>query len=361
MDYYPVQQCLQELFQRLIPMTEAQTRRISQCCLAVLLAGEPGLSKLARQLENGTQTASRVQMIRRLLDAPYLCWDYVYKPFIQHLLASYQAEQFHLIMDRTDLVDHHSDLLCLSLHFHRRAIPIAWTLLPNKMSGFIEQKDLIKRCVPLIPPDRAVIFHGDNEFGAVPTMKYIRDLGWDFIVGQSAKHYYRYSPDDMPQTMKTIPVTKTRAAYLRNIDITKKHWYGPVNLFAFYHPVYHRNHRKQDIRYYATSLPIASQLRRLGQRRWGIECYFKDLKSAGWRLPLSRLRCPKRYESLLILLNLSYSWTTSLGRWLSKTSQRYLVDSKLIRTLSLFRIGWDWLVHTFRTNRLCPVLTTLYR
>ncbi|MGB7340927.1 MAG: transposase [Phototrophicaceae bacterium] len=361
MDYYPVKQSLQELFKRLIPSTASQNSHISQFCLAMLLADSPNLSRIARHLDHPTQQHSRMQWIRRLLDASYLNWDYVYQPFIRHLLASYASDTFHLIIDRTDLVDHHSDLLSINLNFHRRSIPLVWTLLPNKMSGFLEQKPLIERCFSLIPKDKTVVFHGDNEFGGVPTMQYIRQLGWHYILAQSAKNYYRTSPLATPHSMSTLPVTKSRAVYLQNIEITKRHWYGTVNLFAFYHPVHHRNRRKQEIRYYATSLPLTPQIRRIGKRRWGIECYFKDLKSAGWRLPLSRLRDPNRYESLLILLNLTYSWVTCLGRWLSKTSQRCLVDAKAHRHLSLFRIGWDWLVHTFRTNTVCPVLTTLYQ
>lgn len=361
MDYYPVKQCLQVLFERQIPLSKAQNRHLSDFCLALLLAGQPQLSKIARQLDHPTQQASRIQWIRRLLDATYLSPEYVYKPFIKMLLNSYTSPTFHVLIDRTDLTDHEYDLLCISLNFHHRSIPIIWQIVPTGTTGYPQQKRLIEQCVSLIPANKSIVFHGDNEFGSVSTMRYIHQLGWDFILAQASKNYYYPMPYASPQTLSTLPVTPTQAVYCQNILLTKKHQYGLVNLFAFYHPVYHRNRRKQDVRYYATSLPTTQNLRRIGRRRWGIECYFKDLKSAGWQLPLSQIKHIKRYNSLLTMINLAYSWITCLGRWLSKTSKRHLVDHKSNPHLSLFRLGWDWLVHTFRCNQLCPVLTTLYR
>ena len=361
MDYYPVEKCLQVLFERLMHLSPVQSCQLRDISLALLLAGQPSLSKIARQLARPTQQASRVQWVRRLLDAPFLSQERVYQPFIRRLLATYQSKTLHLLIDRTNLIDHERDLLCISLYFHRRSLPIAWILIPHSMTGYERQKALIDDSLSLLPTEKMIVFHGDNEFGGVPTMKYVHSLGWDFILAQASNIYYRQRPDGLPARLDTLPVTSQQAVYLKRIELTKRHWYGAVNLFAFYHPVYHRNRRKQDIRYYATSLPITPHLRRIGRHRWGIECYFKDLKSSGWALPTSCLRHPKRHESLLILLNILYSWLTCLGRWLSKTSRRYLIDCHPHRHLSLFRIGYDWLVHTFRCDGLVPVLTTLYR
>lgn len=361
MDYYPVKKCLQVLFERQIPLSKAQNHHLSDFCLALLLAGQTHLSKIARQLDHPTQQASRIQWIRRLLDAPYLTPEYVYYPFIKSLLHSYASPTLHLLIDRTDLVDHETDMVCISLNFHHRAIPLVWKIVPNGMTGYRQQKELINQCIPLIPTTKSVIFHGDNEFGSIATIRYVQQQGWDFILAQSSKNYYYPTHHATPQTLATLPVTPTQAVYCQDILLTKKYQYGLLNLFAFYHPVYHHKRRKQDIRYYATSLPVTQNLRRVGKRRWGIECYFKDLKSAGWQLPMSQLQHVKRYNSLITVLNLAYSWITCLGRWLSKTSQRYLIDNKPSPHLSLFRLGWDWLVHTFICNQLCPVLTTLYR
>jgi hypothetical protein len=115
-----------------------------------------------------------------------------------------------------------------------------------------------------------------------------------------------------------------------------------------------------EYRYCATSLPIAHTLRTLGRRRWGIECCFKDYKSAGWNLDLSQIDNFARRDSLLLVLSLAYLWATAVGRWLCKTGNRTVVDAHSSRQLSLFRIGWDWLVTQFRQQLPWPSISTLY-
>lgn len=360
MNYYQVEEALQAVIRTTIPLSEAQRRRIGQICEAVLLAGSSQVSWLARQLKQMTHQDSRIQWLNRVLSRSYLCQDYVYHPFVQTVLKQYVASRLHVLMDRTTFAVHETDLVMLSFNFRKRAIPIGWTFMAHGMSDYELQKQLIDRCYRLIPNEISVVFHGDNEFGSVDLMKYLKDLGWDFIVGQSSKNCYRIYPNRDWQSFGTLPVTKTKPIYLEQVEVTRKHAFGLLNAFAFYKPRFGKKRRKQDIIYCVTSLPIVPTLRRVGHRRWGVECLFQDLKSSGWQIQKSDVTHPKRREGLLTVLNLCYLWTTCLGRWLCKTSQRHLVDAKPNRRLSLFRIGWDWLVHQYRVAGECPALTTLY-
>ena len=121
----------------------------------MLLAGTTHLSKIARWLTDDTQQDSRIQWIRRLLEANYMRQEYVYYPLIQHALSQYKANRLHLIMDRSPLPDHGThqgcDLLSVSLNFRKRAIPLVWEFMPHGMSGYDRQTRLIERCRPLLP------------------------------------------------------------------------------------------------------------------------------------------------------------------------------------------------------------------
>lgn len=361
MDYHRVEKSLQAVIDATIPLSPAQRERIRQVCEGVLLAGSSQLSWIARWLAQTSQKDSRIKWLARLLEADYLSQEYVYAPFAKQILKHYAPAALHLVMDRTVWREHETDLVTLSLNFRQRALPIVWEFMSTGMSSAEQQKALLKRALPLLPAGIPVIFHGDNEFGSVRLMQSLRDLGWDFMVGQSSKNYYRFGPYSEWQCFGDLAVTRRRSVYLANVEVTKDHRYGLLNVFAFYKPRFGKKHRKQDIIYCATSLPIAPTLRRIGQRRWGVKCQFRDLKSSGWQIQKCDLSHPKRREGLLCVLNLCYLWTTCLGRWLCKSSQRHLVDAKAQRQLSLFRIGWDWLVNQYRTERDCPVLTTLYQ
>lgn len=360
MDYNSVEKSLEQGILRLAPLSESQRHRLGQLCMSLLLAGETNLRKLARQLPGDTKQDSRVRWLQRLLTTPFMTAEVVYHPMIKSILHGLKAKEIHLIMDRSDVIDHQVDLLSINLSFRKRSIPIAWQLRATGMTSANTQIQLLKVCEPLLPPESTVIFHGDNEFGSVAMMRWLTAHHWHFILGQASKNYARRIGDGQPFQLDTLPITQTQSARLNHLELTKAHWWGPVNLFGFYNPVYHRNRRKQDVRYYATSLPSHRNWRRIGARRWGIECYFKDLKSSGWNLTYARIDTQKRLSGLILGLNIVYLWATCVGRWLCKTSRRSEVDNYPIRHLSLFRMGWDWLVNALRSGASCPDLTRLY-
>jgi hypothetical protein len=361
MDYYRFENALQAVIDASISLSSSQKGRIKQACEAVLLAGSSEISWIARWLPQTTSKDSRNQWLSRLLKTRYLCQEFVYEPFVKKLLKHHNPAQLHVLMDRTPFVVQDTDLVSISLNFRKRAIALGWEFMPHGMSGYDLQTRLIERCYGLLPSHIPIIFHGDCEFGSVRLMQYLQDLDWDFMVGQSSKNYYRSYPHGDWQTFGDLAVTKTRSIYLEDVEVTKTYGYGLVNIFAFYKPRFGKKRRKQDIIYCATSLPTAPTLRCTGHRRWGVECQFRDMKSSGWNVQNCHISDPKHREGLLTLLNMSYLWATSIGRWLCKTSQRRLVDAKSKRHLSLFRIGWDWLVNQYRTERQCPALLRLYQ
>lgn len=70
----------------------------------------------------------------------------------------------------------------------------------------------------------------------------------------------------------------------------------------------------------------------------------RDFKSYGWNVEASRLRDPKRLERLLLGIALAYVWLIQLASAVIKRGKRRLVDRTARRTLSYFRIGWNWLL-----------------
>jgi hypothetical protein len=363
MNYYPVEESLQALLKAYVPLSAAQQARIGEIGMGVLLAGSSHLNELARWLKQATHQSSRVRWLQRTLEAPYLAQEYVYAPLVKQALAGYSAKYWHIVMDRSTLADRQTDLLSLNLAFRRRSIPLGWRCVAHGRTAALTQIALLEQCRPLLPADPTVIFHGDAEFDSIPLLRYLQQHHWEFIVGQTnTKTYSPHQANDWAP-LATLPVTKTKAVYREAIDLTRTYQFGPVSLFAFYQPRFSldKRKRKRDITYCVASLPITPALRRLGQRRWAIEPFFRDYKSSGWQLHTSTLTHAPRRDGLLTILALVYLWATCLGRWLSKSGQRSQVDAHAQRHLSLFRIGWDWLVHSYRTDQLCPALLTLYQ
>lgn len=82
---------------------------------------------------------------------------------------------------------------------------------------------------------------------------------------------------------------------------------------------------------------------RIYQRRFWIEEMFRDFKSRGWDIETSGLRIPARFERLLLMIALAYVWFVQRGLFVVKRGLRRWIDRRARRTLSYFRLGWNWL------------------
>jgi hypothetical protein len=361
MNYLPAEAGLQAIFKACMPLSPAQTGRIATVCNALLLAGEVHLTKIARFIKGETQQDSRVRGIKRLLEAEFMTQERVYQSLLQHALSTFHDKCWHLIIDRTTLWDGEVDLATISLHFHKRAIPLVWCRVPFGGAPASTYVELLQRCVPLIPRHAAVIFHGDTEFGGSEMIRALRELEWDFILAQEGNWHF-YPPHTTPSIPFTgLKVTPRQSCQLAQVELFAEHRLGGINILAFYQPHYTQAGQcKRRICYLATSLPLQAGVRRLGRRRWGTEPFYRDYKSAGWHVTWSQLENASRQEGLLIVLAIAYLCSVCLGRWLCKTGQRFQVDAQPIRHLSLFRIGWDWLIHQLISHFPIPPLLRLY-
>jgi hypothetical protein len=348
------------LFRRHLPLSESQIGRIACVTVGMLMAGTAQLSKVARWVRTDTQQDSRIQFVRRLLDADYLTQQQVYQPLLRQALSFYQAPVWHLVIDRTTLSKaRNRELLAVSLNFRKRAIPLMWQVIDFGCTSPDEQIPLLKRAEQVIPAGQSVVLHGDTEFGSVKVMRFTQQQHWDFILGQPENTCFHDGCSW--RLLEELPVSPRQAVYLSDVRWTRQHDYGPLNLFAFYSP--HQASElapRRDYRYCVTSLPITHTIRRVGRRRWGIEPFFRDCKSSGWELASSALTCFSRLNRLLTLLSIDYLWATCIGRWLCKSGRRSEVDIKPSRHLSLFRIGCDWLIHQHVMGREWPSMLALY-
>jgi hypothetical protein len=361
MDYLSVEVSLQAVLRMSLPLSPAQTGRIAKLWMALLLAGEVHLTKMARFIKGKTQQDSRVRWIKRLLEAPFMSQERVYQPFLKQMLRNFGGSCWHLVIDRTTLWDGKVDLVTISLNVHKRAIPLVWCQVPFGGGPLRTYVDLVRQCAPLVPEAVPVIFHGDSEFGGADMIRALRELDWEFILGQERHWCFRVAPTAPAVPFASLPVTPSRSCQVSRVELFAQERLGGINLLAFYQPHYTQTgRRKRQICYLATSLPLQTGTRRLGRRRWGTEPFYRDYKSGGWHVTWSHLQTPSRQEGLLILLALAYLWSVCMGRWLCKTGHRAWVDSQPIRHLSLFRIGWDWLIHQFISDLPVPMLLRLY-
>jgi len=351
---------MQEAFESMMPLTSAQSGRLTQMCNALIEAQDITLSKLARVLPRQSSQPSRSQWVQRILKTPFLTQHHLYRPLLNWALRVHNTEEWHLILDRTELSTREYDLAMISLHYFGRSVPIHWQPVNRGGAEAVVYRDMIREVAGWLPllPSQTVIFHADSEFGTITLLQELKALRWDFIVGIRGQHYLCDPRTDTRQPFEQYDIPDSKTLRIPDVACFVSQPVA-INAFAFREEHHNAGQKKRDCRYLVTSLPLDDAIKRVGRRRWGIEPLFKDYKSAGWRINHSYV-CDARFQGLLVVLAICYLWMVTTGRWLSKTSQRHKIDNHRQRHYSLFRIGWDFIVHKIKIAQPPPTPFTLY-
>jgi len=94
-------------------------------------------------------------------------------------------EQIVFIVDGTKVSFAHQ-MLMISLAYHKRTIPIAWTWVDHVRghSTAATQLALLAYVRSLWPKGIAVLLVGDTEFGSVEVLRRLDELHWDYVLRQ---------------------------------------------------------------------------------------------------------------------------------------------------------------------------------
>jgi hypothetical protein len=190
-------------------------------------------------------------------------------------------------------------------------------------------------------------------------MRQLKDYGWSFMLAVTGDSHLWFPRQQHSRAFCDLAPNDNKIYYFSDVACftTRR---VPVNAFAFSETHYSGGKKRREMAYIVTNLPLDHTTKRLGKRRWGIEPFFKDYKSSGWKIGTSNLVKPERIEGLLVFLAICYVWMVTTGRWLSKVGRRREVDSHRKRHYSLFSIGWDWIVSMFKRGKPPPIPLRLY-
>lgn len=340
------------LCQVLVGFRVTQIRNLSLWVWGLLRAGHCALGRVADQLPIDGTKESRIQRLKRWLVNPRIVGDRVYGPLVRRTLSRWHRPELTLVLDRTEWGPF--NVLFVGVALLGRVLPLAWTVLSHKgNSDFSEQKALLERVRPWLPPAPQKGILGDGEFKSVELMQYARSLGWDFGLGQSSDTLFRDASGAWKK-LGELEVPKMEPLYLSEIYLTKEHGFGPVNLIAYW------DRDRKEQRYLATCRPAKAATFRWGRQRSWIEGTFRDDKSGGFCLEATHLTDPERLNRLLLVMAVAYLWCFHVGRWVFKTGQRRMVDAAKRRSLSYFRLGFDWLRRTINVGGVLKIGFAVY-
>lgn len=292
------------------------------------------LSQIANKIPGQATRSSRTKQLSRLMANKHIQVRSWYEPLGRRLLTQAAQHQnwVRLLIDCSKVGNGHQ--LCLvALAYRRRAIPIAWTWVRARKghSSGRKQQALLTYVAKLMPAQAQVIVSGDSEFTPLQTL--LDQLGWFYVLRQKGSHLIRLTAQDEWQRCDSLLAQPGRR-WLTDVQLTAQHQHQ-CNFLA----LWLKGHKIPWL--LATNLPTPLLTRRHYSRRMWIEEMFGDFKSHGFDLEQTRLRHCQRLSRLTLAVVLLYLWLVAFGSKVVKTGQRYLVDRRDRRDLSIFRIGKD--------------------
>lgn len=338
-----------KLQRRLRASNEAQVRNLALLSQALVFSRNCHLTNLALEMPIEGERERLIQRLRRLLKNSQVQWRVHYLPLVKELLNHWPDQEVNLIMDRTDIGQEKS-ILMLALAFKHRALPLSWRVLPFGGTGEALQMSLLDEVEPYLPAvgEKRICFYGDSEFRAVALQRYCQQRQWGWQVGVKSDTLF-HQGDGQWQPLSSMPIQPGERRHCHHITLTQAHCFGPVHLTVDW------KHNHQQPRYVVCDRPTKHATWRSGRKRFWIEPFFRDYKSAGFDLECSRITDDERLMRLLLGMAVTTLWLLHLGHWVVQSGRRPWLSTEYRNDYSLFRLGRDYAQRSLTQNWKLPI------
>jgi hypothetical protein len=328
-----------------------QTRNLAWFITGLVVAAHCQLTRIAPHLPWDGERDRIIQRLRRIIMNPRLDVRTLYGPTAGYLLHWLNGPQgIVLVIDRTTL-SNHLNILMVGIAFRGRVLPFAWKV-QKKQGSF--QRRYLEACLRFIaqwaPPHAQIWVVGDREYQDVALQTFVRDtLGWHFVqrLDQST---WVFPARGRAFKLKERGLRPGQFRSFGRVRITQQH-FGGVELIGYWAC------GEDEPWYLISDCTLDQQQVRVYRKRFWIEEMFRDFKSHGWDLERSGLLHPPRMQRLLLLIALAYVWLVNIGVQVVKRGLCAWADRRARRTLSYFRLGWNWVHRALARNESLPTIT----
>jgi hypothetical protein len=298
---------------------------------------------LGSTIPSDIQAASREKQAKRFLEDKNTTYQAHYLPFLSVFLKNQLAGKttgIRIVIDGT-VVNKGFVGLMASLVVGTRSIPLVWLLKAGQKGHFETSMHVALIHLLAVTFQRAAIspvevtILGDGEFDSI-VLQALCDAGygWKYVFRTSSDTLLYDSKDQLHARDVQLD-SEEDFVFLPNIEFTGKK-YGKVH-FLYWHE---RAKYEKPI-YLVSNWNDPQKIMDYYKERFSIETMFKDFKSNGFHMHLSRLKKEHSLTNLLMLVCIAFCLMMNLGTQnqtmdesLQKKIQRTRTDGK--RPFSLF-------------------------
>jgi hypothetical protein len=304
---------------------------LAQFLVAVIRVRSVNLSELSTAFIGKALQASNYKRLQRFFREFRLD----YSEFARTIATWIEVkEDWVLTLERTqwEFGTQMHNVLVLGVAYKGVAIPLLWTLLPNRSNSYAYQrKALIHRFQRIFPTQAIAYLTADREFIGKDWLSYLGSKRIPFCIRiRECDYLYDGQRSISPRVLfSNLQPGQVQA-------LSKRRRVGGIWVFV----VATRLKDDKLLVLITSSQPKAALVDY--SRRWQIETLFGCLKSRGFNLEATHLSRRHRLSKMLALLTIALIWSLHTGEW--QHQQQKLPLKKHGRPpLSLFRLGLDFL------------------
>jgi hypothetical protein len=328
----------------------AELRNWVWVVVGILQSKSVSLSKIATHVPGETQAESRVTTIRRwLMNLHVDVWSF-YEPVLEQALIDWKSEVAHVILDGVMIGGDRWQILRLSVVHGYRAIPIHWIVVPGTGIPAAEklEKMLTDTAVFLRPKVKEVIFLADRGFRDCDWAQMCLKLGWHYVIRMTNNTIVTLK-DGRNCRIDELGVQLGQQRFFQDVWLTKDMKLC-ANLSVSW-TAGDDKHAPELLSVVSDQRACPPRLRDYGMRM-DTEQSFRDDKSGGFDMADTRLQHADRLERLLLALAIAKLWCHELGEQILANGEdaRRAIDPGPTRELSIFQLGFRWLLHCLSTH-----------
>jgi hypothetical protein len=325
-------------------MHQYQQECVALAILGIVLTGNAIMQRVAEilheRMSNPAKVASYDRRFQRLIDNEGINVTDWWERFLQHTLPYWDTRRATLVLDCTPY-NKSFTIVFIGILVQKRLLPLAWEIMPQSEKWEEGQWSIVDRLFRQVSEylhSKHVTVLADRGLTALPLIRLCERYHWHYVLRMKNEEYvrrnFRTSYRDWQRGCDFL--LKKGTSWYGKILLWKEHGFA-CTLSACWDPEF------EEPWFLISDLPASSKNILLYAFRMRVEATFQDTKSRRWCIESSQIRDTRHLNRWLLIVFLSFWWTTHLGASCKHHGHAKEFDRTDRYDKSLLRLGHLWI------------------
>jgi hypothetical protein len=325
-------------------MHQYRQESIALAILGIVLTGNAVMQRVAEtlheRLSNPPKVSSYDRRLQRLIDNGDINVTDWWERFLQHALPNWDTRRATLVLDCTPY-NKSFTIVFVGILVQKRLLPLAWEIMPQTEKWEEGQWSIVDRLFSQVSQflhSKHVTVLADRGLTALSLIRLCERYHWHYVLRMKNEEYvrrsWRKSYRDWQRGCDFI--LKKGISWYGNVLLWKEHGFA-CTLSACWDPEF------EEPWFLISDLPASPRIVALYRFRMRVEATFQDTKSRRWCIESSQLCDARHLNRWLLVIFLSFWWTTHLGASCKHHGQAKEFDRTDRYDKSLLRLGHLWI------------------